>query len=63
MKSTLTIDELLLLARLSQEAFDKPMKFMDRIDMELINRYKKIVTPELIEELCLEIKQLREKAG
>jgi hypothetical protein len=41
MKKILMIDEVLALARLSQVAFDKPIKYMDDTDAELIARLKK----------------------
>ncbi|BDT25877.1 hypothetical protein [Citrobacter freundii] len=44
MKKILMIDEVLALARLSQVAFDKPIKYMDDTDAELIARFKKTIT-------------------
>ena len=58
MKKILMIDEVLALARLSQVAFDKPIKYMDDTDAELIARFKKTFTPELIEQMCLRILSL-----
>jgi hypothetical protein len=59
MKKILMIDEVLALARLSI-AFDKPIKYMDDTDAELIARFKTI-TPELIEQMCLRILELEAK--
>lgn len=61
MKKILMIDEVLALARLSQVAFDKPIKYMDDTDAELIARFKKTITPELIEQMCLRILELEAK--
>jgi hypothetical protein len=44
----------------SQVAFDKPIKYMDDTDAELIARFKTI-TPELIEQMCLRILELEAK--
>ena len=61
MKKILMIDEVLALARLSQVTFDKPIKYMDDTDAELIARFKKTITPELIEQMCLRILELEAK--
>lgn len=55
------IDELLALARLSLMAFDKPVKYLDDTDAEVIARFQKTITPELIEQMCLRILELEAK--
>ena len=61
MQKTLMIDEVLALARLATLAFEKPLKYMDDTDAELIARFKKTITPELIEQMCLRILELEAK--
>ena len=61
MKKILMTDELLALARLSIMAFKKPLKYMDDTDAEVIARFKKTITPELIEQMCLRILELEAK--
>lgn len=55
MQKALMTDELLALAQLSIMAFKKPLKYMDDTDAEVIARFKKTFTPELIEQMCLRI--------
>ncbi len=42
-------------------AFEKPLKYMDDADAEVMARFKKTMTPELIEEMCLRILELEAK--
>ncbi|WP_234256966.1 MULTISPECIES: hypothetical protein [Enterobacterales] len=55
------IDEILALSRLATLAFEKPLKYMDDTDAEVIARFKKTITPELIEQMCLWILELEAK--
>ncbi len=41
MHNPLMIDEILALARLATLAFEKPLKYMDDTDAEVIARFKK----------------------
>jgi len=61
MQKALMIDEILVLARLASMAFEKPLKYLDDTDAELIARFKKTITPELIEQMCLRILELEAK--
>lgn len=61
MHNSLMIDEILALARLATQAFEKPLKYMDDTDAEVIARFKKTMTPELIEEMCIRILELEAK--
>ncbi|EAY7773848.1 hypothetical protein AQ440_20110 [Salmonella enterica] len=61
MQKALMIDEILVLARLASKAFEKPLKYLDDTDAELIARFKKTMTPELIEQMCLRILELEAK--
>ncbi|ELR8688797.1 hypothetical protein QRF75_004482 [Salmonella enterica] len=61
MRKTLMIDEILALVRLATIAFEKPLKYMDDSDAEVIARFKKTMTPELIEQMCLRILELEAK--
>ncbi|AVJ83578.1 hypothetical protein LQH09_003839 [Salmonella enterica] len=61
MQKALMIDEILVLARLASMAFEKPLKYMDDADAEVMARFKKTMTPELIEEMCLRILELEAK--
>lgn len=61
MQKALMIDEILVLARLASMAFEKPLKYMDDTDAEVMARFKKTITPELIEEMCLRILELEAK--
>ena len=61
MQKALMIDEILVLARLASMAFEKPLKYMDDTDAEIIARFKKTMTPELIEQMCLRILELEAK--
>lgn len=58
MQKHLMIDEILALARLATLAFEKPLKYMDDTDAEIIARFKKTMTPELIEQMCIRILEL-----
>jgi len=42
-------------------AFEKPLKYMDDTDAEVIARFKKTITSELIEQMCLRILELEAK--
>lgn len=55
------LDDLINLARLSQSAYDKPLKFMDDKDDALIKQFRNTFTPALVEQLCLQL-QLLENA-
>lgn len=61
MQKALMIDEILVLARLASMAFEKPLKYLDDTDAELIARFKKTITPGLIEQMCLRILELEAK--
>lgn len=61
MKKTLMIDEVLVLARLASMAFEKPIKYLDDTDAAVIARFKKTITPGLIEQMCLRILELEAK--
>ncbi|GHS73968.1 TPA: hypothetical protein OGO45_002352 [Escherichia coli] len=61
MQNPLMIDEILALARLATLAFEKPLKYMDDTDAEVIARFKKTMTPELIEQMCIRILELEAK--
>ncbi len=61
MQKALMIDEILVLARLASMAFEKPLKYLDDTDAELIARFKKKITPGLIEQMCLRILELEAK--
>ncbi|EAP7307836.1 hypothetical protein M0874_001582 [Salmonella enterica] len=61
MHKVLMVDEILVLARIATMAFDKPLKYMDDTDAEVIARFKKTITPELIEQMCLRILELEAK--
>ncbi|QXZ21796.1 hypothetical protein [Lelliottia amnigena] len=61
MKESYILDELIILARLSQLAYHKPLKYIDAGDKELIERFRKTFSPELIEQLCLRIQELEAK--
>ncbi|MBL5886570.1 MULTISPECIES: hypothetical protein [Lelliottia] len=61
MQKALMIDEILVLARLATMAFEKPLKYMDDTDAEVIARFKKTITSELIEQMCLRILELEAK--
>ncbi|HDL6451958.1 TPA: hypothetical protein PXI66_004585 [Escherichia coli] len=61
MHKVLMVDEILVLARIATMAFDKPLKYMDDTDAEIIARFKKTITPELIEQMCLRILELEAK--
>lgn len=61
MHKVLMVDEILVLARIATMAFDKPLKYMDDTDAEVIARFKKTIIPELIEQMCLRILELEAK--